>query len=312
MRIIYMGTPDFAVNTLECLAESRHDVVAVFTQPDKPQGRKQILSAPPVKEKALELGIPVYQPEKLRTLEMVELIKSLEPDIIVVAAYGQILSKDVLDAPKYGCINVHASLLPKYRGASPIQWSILNGDEETGVTIMRMDEGLDTGDIILQEKIRILPEDTADTLFERMANLGGPLALKAIEQIEAGTAIYIKQKEDEASYVKMIKKEMGEIDWSKPAEEISRLVRGLNSWPCAYTFLKDKQLKIWESKVATLSVASAVPGQIVSLEDGLVVACGEGALVLREVQLAGKKRMKAIDFARGYRDLEGTVLGREK
>ena len=310
MRIIYMGTPDLAVSSLECLAGSRHQVVAVFTQPDKPQGRKQILCAPPVKEKAVELDIPVYQPEKLRAPEVVELIKSLEPDIIVVAAYGRILSKDALNAPRYGCINVHASLLPKYRGASPIQWSIINDDEETGITIMRMDEGLDTGDIILQEKIKILPEDTADTLFERMANLGGPLALKAIDEIEAGTAIYTKQGE-EASYVKMIKKEMGEIDWSKSAEEISRLVRGLNSWPCAYTFLKDKQLKIWESQALEISDKSAVPGQILSVGEAIVVSCGEGSLALNTVQLAGKKKMRTVDFARGYRDLEGTVLGRE-
>ncbi len=310
MRIIYMGTPDFAVDTLKCLADSRHEVVAVFTQPDKPQGRKQVLSAPPVKQTALELGIPVYQPEKLREKSVVDKIIDLKPDIIVVAAYGQILSREVLDAPKYGCINVHASLLPRYRGAAPIQWSIINGDEETGITIMKMDEGLDTGDIILQERIRISEDDTADSLFDRLAVLGGPLALKAMDEIEAGTATYTKQGED-ASYVKMIKKEMGELDFNRPAVELSRLVRGLNSWPCAYSFIKDKQLKIWESKAAETAVDSAVPGQIVSCEGGLTVACGEGALVLTEVQLAGKKRMSASDFVRGYRDLEGTVLGRK-
>jgi methionyl-tRNA formyltransferase len=307
-----MGTPEFAVNTLECLIESEHEVVAVFTQPDKPQGRKQQLVMPPVKETALAHGIPVYQPVKIREPEYVERIKALEPDVIVVAAFGQILPKEILDTPRYGCINVHASLLPRYRGAAPIQWSIINGDEKTGITIMRMDVGLDTGDMILQRAVPIEADDTADTLFDKLAVMGGPMVLEVLEQLLSKTAVYQKQDEGRASHVTMIKKEMGLVDWTKPAVVLERLVRGLNSWPCAYTFLDGKQMKIWSSEVCPADTAGAVPGQILSDEQELIVATGDGALKLCELQLAGKKRMQAQDFLRGCHGLKNTVLGSMK
>lgn len=312
MRIIYMGTPDFAVDTLKELIGSRHEVTAVFTQPDKPQGRKQQLVMPPVKAAALESGIPVYQPARIREPEYVELIRSLSPDVIVVAAFGQILPADILNAPRFGCINVHASLLPRYRGSAPIQWSILNGDAETGVTIMRMDEGVDTGDIILQKRIPIAMDETADTLFDKLAAMGGPLILEVLEQLEAGTASYQKQDDTQACYVKMLKKEMGRIDWTMPAAVIERQVRGLNPWPCAYTFLDGKQLKIWSSRVCPAAAYGTVPGQVVSDGQELIVAAGDGFLEIRELQLAGKKRMQAQDFLRGCRALKNTVLGQNE
>lgn len=311
MRIIYMGTPDFAVDTLKELIESSHEVVAVFTQPDKPQGRKQQLVMPPVKETALAYNIPVYQPVKVRDPEYAELIQSLKPDVIVVAAFGQILSREILNIPPFGCINVHASLLPRYRGAAPIQWSILNGDRETGVTIMRMDVGVDTGDIILQKKLPIAPDETADTLFDKLAAMGGPLVLEVLDQLSSGTVSYQKQDEKQACHVKMLKKEMGLIDWSQPAVTLERLVRGLNSWPCAYTFLDGKQLKIWSSEVCCREAQGAVPGQVISDEDELVVATGDGCLKIRELQLAGKKRMTAQEFLRGCRNLKNTALGQD-
>lgn len=311
MRVIYMGTPDFAVNTLEQLIKSSHEVVAVFTQPDKPQGRKQQLVMPPVKRVALEHDIPVYQPVKIREPEYVELVRSLKPDVIVVAAFGQILTEDILNAPQFGCINVHASLLPRYRGASPIQWSILNGDKETGVTIMRMDVGVDTGDIILQKRLPIAPDETADTLFDKLAAMGGPLVLEVLEQLSAGTVSYRKQDEEQACHVKMLKKEMGLIEWSKSAVTLERLVRGLNSWPCAYTFLDGKQLKIWSSEVCSFETEGAVPGQVVCDHQELIIMTGDGCLKIRELQLAGKKRMQAQDFLRGYRKLKNTVLGQD-
>jgi methionyl-tRNA formyltransferase len=242
----------------------------------------------------------------------VELIRTLEPDVIVVAAFGQILPKEILDTPRFGCINVHASLLPRYRGAAPIQWSIINGDEKTGITIMRMDVGLDTGDIILQRAIPIAAEDTADTLFDKLAVMGGPMVLEVLEQLSQGTAVYQKQDEHDASHVSMIKKEMGLVDWTKSAVVLERLVRGLHSWPCAYTFLDGKQMKIWSSEVCDADTAGAAPGQILSDEQELIVATGDGALKLCELQLSGKKRMQAQDFLRGCHHLKNTVLGSMK
>ncbi len=309
MRIIYMGTPDFAVNPLKALIMSSHEVAAVFTQPDKPQGRKQQLVMPPVKKLALEYGIPVYQPERIREPEYLALIKSMKPDVIVVAAFGQIVTKEILDAPRFGCINVHASLLPRYRGASPIQWSILNGDTQTGVTIMRMNEGIDTGDIILQRTIPIGEDDTADTLFDKLSALGGPLVLEVLDQLSSGTVSYQKQDEEQACYVKMIKKEMGLMDWSKPAVVLERQVRAFNPWPCAYTFLEGKQLKIWRSQVCAPPALKAVPGQIFIKDRELAVMTGDGALKILELQLAGKKRMQGRDFLMGYRNLNNMVLG---
>ena len=327
MKIIFMGTPDFAVGTLEALVQAGYEVVLAVTQPDKPQGRKQVLVAPPVKEKALELGIPVFQPKRVREPESLRVIKDYEPELIVVAAFGQILPKELLDLPKYGCINVHASLLPKYRGAAPIQWSILNGDDVTGVTIMRMDVGLDTGDMIAKTEITIAPEDTGGTLFDRLAEAGARLCVETIPSIVDGTAVYTPQDESAATKVGMIKKQDGLIDFSRPAKEIECQVRGLNPWPSAYTSLAGKTLKIWAADMradadeadTTLAsgaassvsdITSAAPGTVVLIKkDSFGIQTGEGILVCKEVQLEGKKRMSAGDFLRGNAVAVGTVLG---
>ena len=311
MRVIYMGTPDFAINPLKSLIKSRHEVAAVFTQPDKPQGRKQEMVMPPVKRLALEEGTPVYQPDKIREQKWVELVREINPDVAVVAAFGQIIPKEILDAPRFGCINIHASLLPRYRGASPIQWSILNGDDETGITIMQMDEGIDTGDILLQKSLPIAADDTADTLFEKLSVLGGPVLLEALDKLETGSIKPKKQDEKDASYVSMIKKEMGLLCWKRDAKSLERQVRAFNSWPCAYTFLNGKQLKIWKSRVWPYEVGELSPGQVIIENDRLGVVTGKDLLEILELQLAGKKRMAASDFIKGYRNLQNAILGIE-
>lgn len=309
MRLIFMGTPDFAVGTLAALVRAGHEVVLAVTQPDKPQGRKQTLVPPPVKEKALELGIPVFQPERVREPDAIQKIKEYEPELIVVAAFGQILPKELLELPKYGCINVHASLLPKYRGAAPIQWAILNGDDVTGVTIMRMDVGLDTGDMIAKTEVVIAPEDTGGTLFDRLAEAGAHLCVETIPSIVDGTAVYTPQDERAATKVGMIKKQDGRIDFSRSAKMIEYQVRGLNPWPSAYTFLAGKTLKIWAAEVC----AGGDPGDAGKIafikKDCFGVQTGDGILVCKEVQLEGKKRMCAGDFLRGNALEPGMVLG---
>ena len=320
IRVIFMGTPDFAVGTLEALVQAGYEVALVVTQPDKPQGRKQVLVAPPVKEKALELGIPVFQPKRVREPESLRVLADYEPELIVVAAFGQILPKELLDMPKYGCINVHASLLPKYRGAAPIQWSILNGDEVTGVTIMRMDVGLDTGDMITKTEVKIAPEDTGGSLFDRLAEAGARLCVETIPSIVDGTAVYTPQDESAATKVGMISKKDGLIDFSRPAKAIECQVRGLNPWPSAYTSLAGKTLKIWAAEVCedagaidgalTSDGAPVSPGTVVFMKkDCFGVQTAEGILVCREVQLEGKKRMSAGDFLRGNAVEVGTQLG---
>lgn len=309
MRLIFMGTPDFAVGTLAALVRAGHEVVLAVTQPDKPQGRKQTLVPPPVKEKALELGIPVFQPERVREPDAIQKIKEYEPELIVVAAFGQILPKELLELPKYGCINVHASLLPKYRGAAPIQWAILNGDDVTGVTIMRMDVGLDTGDMIAKTEVVIAPEDTGGTLFDRLAEAGAHLCVETIPSIVDGTAVYTPQDVQAATKVGMIKKQDGRIDFSRSAKMIECQVRGLNPWPSAYTFLAGKTLKIWAAEVC----AGGDPGDAGKIafikKDCFGVQTGDGILVCKEVQLEGKKRMSAGDFLRGNALEPGMVLG---
>ena len=306
-----MGTPDFAVPTLEALIESRHEVVAVYTQPDREQGRGKKLIFSPVKECALAHGIPVRQPKGLKKPETVERLKSYEPDVIVVAAYGVILRTPVLQAAKYGCLNVHASLLPKYRGAAPIQWAILNGEEETGITIMQMDEGLDTGDILLQERIPIAKDETGESLFAKLSEMGGPLILQVLDQAEAGELHPIKQGETTTMYARMLDKDMGEIDFSQSAEEIERWVRGLNSWPSAYTYLNGKMLKIWKAEVVPNASADAAPGSIVAVDkSSFTVSCGQDAIRIPELQIAGKPRMGTDAFLRGNRIEPGIVLGR--
>lgn len=309
MRIIFMGTPDFAVGTLEALVEAGYEVVLAVTQPDKPQGRKQTLVAPPVKAAAQKLGIPVFQPKRVREPEALAELEKYEPELIVVAAFGQILPKELLELPRYGCINVHASLLPKYRGAAPIQWSILNGDAVTGVTIMRMDVGLDTGDMIAKAEIPIAPEDTGGTLFDKLAAAGARLCVETIPSIVDGTACYTPQDDAAATKVGQISKGDGRIDFSRSAKAIECQVRGLNPWPSAYTYLAGKTLKIWAADVCEGGEPSDA-GKVVFLKkDCFGVQTGDGILVCREVQLEGKKRMDAGAFLRGNALKEGTVLG---
>ena len=305
MRIIYMGTPDFAVKPLEALYQAGHEIVGVFTQPDKKKGRKQELTPPEVKVCAEKLGLPVFQPDSLKTDEVFSLIQSLAPDAIVVAAYGKLLPKNILDYPKLGCINIHASLLSKYRGAAPIQWAVLNGEEETGVTIMMMDEGIDTGDIIFTRSIPIEEDDTALSMFEKLSDLGASMITEAMEKIEKGEYSCTAQDEALSCYSPMIKKEMGEIDWKKPSTEIHNLVRGMYDWPIAYTKLGGKTLKIYKSNKSNLSGSA---GEIVCLSP-LTVACGEGSVEIVELQLEGKKRMDASSFLMGRKLEIGTVLG---
>ena len=304
-----MGTPDFAVGTLEAIIEAGHEVLLVVTQPDKPKGRSGALQFPPVKECAVAHGIEVFQPTKIRLEENVEFLRKYDADIFVVAAFGQILPKSILDMPKYGCINVHASLLPKYRGAAPIQWAVINGDPVTGVTIQQMDIGVDTGDIIVTKELAIAEDETGGGLFDKLAVVGAEACLEAMDQIANGTATRTPQNHEEATHVSMISKEFGTIDWNKSAVEIERLIRGLNPWPSAYTKLDGKTFKIWKACVIAEN-SGETAGCICKVEkDGLKVQTGEGVLSLVEVQLEGKKRMEIGAFLRGYQVAEGTLLG---
>ncbi|MBQ8280545.1 MAG: methionyl-tRNA formyltransferase [Roseburia sp.] len=309
MKVIFMGTPDFAVGTLEAIIEAGHEVVLVVTQPDKPKGRSGALQFPPVKECAVAHGIEVFQPTKIRLEENVEFLRKYEADIFVVAAFGQILPKSILDMPKHGCINVHASLLPKYRGAAPIQWAVINGDPVTGVTIQQMDIGVDTGDIILTKELAIAEDETGGGLFDKLAVVGAEACLEALEQIANGTATRTPQNHDEATHVSMISKEFGNIDWNKSVVEIERLIRGLNPWPSAYTKLDGKTFKIWKAKVVSEEMADAA-GRVIRVDKGVMeVQTGKGVLSLLEVQLEGKKRMEVDAFLRGYQVEQGSVLG---
>ena len=305
MRVVFMGTPDFSVPALERIA-TEHEVVAVVTQKDKPKGRGMSVSYTPVKESALKLNIPVLQPDTVKEESFVEELRELNPDVIVVIAFGQILSNDILTLPKYGCINVHASLLPKYRGAAPIQWAVIDGEEKSGVCTMKMDEGLDTGDIIDVDEITLDPKETGGSLFDKLAKLGGELILKTLQNLEFGKATFIKQDDSKSTYAKKMTKELGHIDFTKDAESIERLIRGLNPWPSAFTYLDGKVMKIWDADVVD---AGGVPGTVISEEkDSFVIATGSKALKVNELQLEGKKRMKASDFLNG-RSIEGSKLG---
>lgn len=308
MRVLFMGTPEFAVPTLESLIGA-HDVIGVFTQPDKPKGRGKAMAFPPVKEKALEHDIPVYQPVKVREESVANDIREMNPDAIVVVAFGQILPESILNIPKYGCINVHASLLPKYRGAAPMQWSIIDGETETGITTMYMAKGLDTGDMILKAKITMDPKETGETLHDKLSVLGGPLIIETLKQLEAGTAPRIKQDDSLSCYASMLDKELGCIDWSKDAASIERLIRGLNSWPSAYTFWNGKTLKIWNSDVVPYEGEEENGTVIAKDKLSFTVKCGENALKILEVQLQGKKRMAAQAFLVGNQVETGMRLG---
>ena len=299
MKIVFMGTPDFSVNALENIVKAGHDVVGVITQPDKPKGRGGKMQYTPVKEKALELGLDVYQPQRVKETEFIEKLKEMNPDAIVVIAFGQILPKAILDMPKYGCINVHASLLPKYRGAAPIQWSVIDGEKETGVTTMYMNEGLDTGDIIDKVVVPIDKKETGGSLFDKLAIEGGKLILKTLIELENGTAVRTPQDDSKSNYAGMMNKQLGKIDFNKSANEIERLIRGLNPWPSAYTKMDGKTLKIWDADVDDSENDSA-PGTINEVgKDFIRVATGKGSLKILELQLEGKKRMKTRDFLNG-------------
>ena len=312
MDIIFMGTPDFAVPVLETLtASEKHHVKAVITQPDKARGRSGKLIFTPVKEAALAHDIPVYTPEKVKDPAFVEQIKQISCDIIVVVAFGQILSKEILEYPAYGCVNVHASLLPRWRGAAPIQWSILAGDEKTGVTIMQMDVGLDTGDMLAKTEIPLDGTETGESLFEKLSVLGGPLLLETLDKIQEGTVQPEKQKEEDSTYAKMLTRDMGELDFTKDALSLERTIRGLNSWPSAYTYYAGKMLKIWGAKVVE-EEGNAVPGEVVKIQkDGFFIQTGKGLLKAEQVQLEGKKKMSAGDFLRGIQMQPGEKLGKE-
>lgn len=308
MNILFMGTPDFSVPTLEHCLKAGHTILAVVTQPDKPKGRGREMACPAVKEAALQHGLTVLQPKKVRYPEVIETLKEFQPDVIVVVAFGQILPKEVLEIPKICCVNVHASLLPKFRGAAPIQWAIIEGEKETGVTTMRMDEGLDTGDMILKTVVPIEQEETGGSLFEKLSVEGAKLCVKTLQALENQTAVFEKQDETKASHVKMLKKEFGHIDWSKSAVEMEHLIRGLNPWPSAFTKWQGKTLKIWkayvieENKNVDYGIVTAVE------KDCLCIQTGNGQLAITELQLEGKKRMPVESFLRGYTILEGSAF----
>jgi methionyl-tRNA formyltransferase len=305
-----MGTPDFSVPALKALVEAGHDVVAVVTQPDKPKGRGKEVQMPPVKEQALEYNIPVYQPVKARDPEFVKFLSDLAPDAMVVAAFGQLLPKSILDIPKYGCINIHASLLPKYRGASPIQYAVINGEKESGITTMVMAEALDTGDMLDQAKVTLDSKETGGSLHEKLSQIGGTLIIKTLNKLEDKTAVRIPQDESKFTYVGMIRKTMGDIDWSMEADVIERLIRGLNPWPSAYTGWNGKVIKIWEADVIDKEYAGAFGEVVEAGKDYLVVKTGKGGLSIKELQMQGKKRMDIGAFLRGYQIAEGTVFER--
>lgn len=306
MRVIFMGTPEFSVPCLEHLSEA-HNVVAVFTQPDRPKGRGKQMAMPPVKKFALQKGIKVYQPLKIKTGEMTELIASLSPDVIIVIAYGQIISQEILDIPEYGCINVHASLLPVLRGASPINMAIVRGLNETGVTTMQMDKGLDTGDMLLKQVVEIDHEMTAGELHDRLMHLSADLLKNTLEQIDS--IIPQKQDDSQASYAPILNKEMAQIDWTQSAQDIHNLIRGFNPWPVAFSSLGDKRLKIYRSSIENKESKEFKPGEILSLSsDGMIVQTGRGLLNLMEIQLPGKKRITSAAFAAGHKLPEGAFL----
>ena len=322
MRVVFMGTPDFAVPVLEALIGA-HQVVGVVTQPDKRKGRGKAVQFSPVKKTALAHGIPVWQPARVREESFLDQLEGLAPDVIVVAAFGQILPERILQLPPYGCINVHASLLPKYRGAAPIQWAVINGEKETGITIMYMEKGLDTGDMIKKAAVSIAPKETGESLHDKLAALGGPLLLEALSELEEGRADRQPQKEEDSSYARMLTKDLGKIDWTREAAYIERLVRGLNSWPSAYTSLGGKTLKLWDTDVASREeaglpddfreegpAARMAPGTVAAVtKKAIYVITGENLLRINEVQLQGKKRMPVSAFLLGCHVEPGTVLG---
>lgn len=324
MRVIFMGTPDFSVGTLEALIAAGHDVCLAVTQPDKPKGRGGKMQYTPVKEKALFYDIPVYQPKRVRDPECVEELRKYKADVIVVIAFGQILPKSILELTPYGCINVHASLLPKYRGAAPIQWAVIDGESVSGVTTMQMDEGLDTGDMIMKTEVPIAADETGESLHDKLAAAGAALCVKTLKALEDGTAVHEKQGESPTAYAKMLTKELGNIDWTQPAVNIERLIRGLNSWPGTYSHWNGKVMKIWRAEAHTAEEGAkyaqdtaggeepAQPGTVLSVgKNDFTVQTGDGVLRILEVQMPGKKRMETGAFLRGNTMEPGDVLTQE-
>lgn len=322
MRIVFMGTPDFAAAPLEAIIKSgKHQVTAVITQPDKPKGRGKAVQFPPVKEKALEYEIPVWQPANVNTPEMLAVLKEQDPDCIVVAAFGQLLKKEILGFPQYGCINIHASLLPKLRGAAPIQWAVIQGDEKAGVTTMWMNEGLDTGDMLLKKEVLLEEKETGGSLFDKLSLCGCDLILETLDALEQGKAVRIPQT-GESTYAKILTKELGNIDWNRPAEEIERLIRGLNPWPSAYSYLNGKMVKIWAANVQKITPvyedasrvqeAAANPGTLILCnKHSAAVSCKDSWLEIGELQVQGKKRMTADAWLRGVKWEPGMRFQRE-
>ncbi|MCI8639442.1 MAG: methionyl-tRNA formyltransferase [Coprococcus sp.] len=312
MKIIFMGTPDFSVGVLEALVTAGHEVVLAVTQPDKPKGRGKDMQMTPVKECALRHHIPVFQPRRVREAACVEELRSYNADVCVVVAFGQILPKEILEMTPYGCVNVHASLLPKYRGAAPIQWAVIDGEEVSGVTTMQMDEGIDTGDILEMEEIRLDQKETGGSLHDKLSQAGAKLCVHTLAELEAGRIVPKKQGESPTEYAKMLKKEMGEIDWTRSAGEIERLVRGLSPWPSAYTVWNEKMMKIWEADCHPQgTVKEAEPGTVVEVtKESFKIQTGSGLLAVTALQIPGKKRMDAGAFLRGYLVRTGECLGR--
>ena len=309
MKVIFMGTPDFSVGTLEALVNAGHEVVLAVTQPDKPKGRGKEMQFTPVKECAVKYNIPVYQPKKVREPECIEELRKYQADIMVVVAFGQILPKEILEMCAYGCVNVHASLLPKYRGAAPIQWSIIDGEEVTGVTTMQMDEGLDTGDILLKTEIPMDQAETGGSLHDKLADEGAKLCIETLKALEEKTVTPIPQGETTTAYARMLDKQLGNINWNQDAKAIERLIRGLSPWPSAYTNWNEKVMKIWEAEVLE-GTSDSAPGTIIKVEkDAFYVQTGNGFLKICELQIPGKKRMDAGAFMRGYQIKEGEILG---
>ncbi len=309
MRLVYLGTPRFAVPTLERIVEAGHQVVAVVTQPDRPRGRGQQVAPPPVKEAALLLGLPLYQPERVRRPEAVEFLRGLKAEAMVVVGYGQIIPQVVIDLAPLGIINVHASLLPKYRGAGPIQWAIVKGETRTGVTTMRIDAGLDTGDMLLKRETGIGEDENAIELGERLSVMGADLLVETLQGLAAGTIVPEKQDNAQATLAPLLKKEDGLIDWTRPAWDIHNQVRGLQPWPGAHTTFRGQPLQVWQTKL--LATSSTTPGSLISIKP-LIVSCGSSGLELLEVQQQGRKRMSGADFANGQRLSENEILGESR
>lgn len=310
MKTVFMGTPDFAVPSLRVVAENT-DLALVVTQPDRPQGRGHRLKPPAVKEEAQKYGLKVIQPEKLKgNQEFLNMLKDVKPDLIVVVAYGKILRKEVLDLPVYGCINVHASLLPKYRGAAPINWAIINGEKETGITTMLMDTGLDTGDILLQEPIKIEDEDTAGTLHDKLKELGAKVLYNTLKMIESGKIKRIPQDSSKSTYAPPLDKSTGLINWNKSARDIFNLIRGTNPWPGAFSYYGGRLLKIWKAQVVNC-MRNGQPGEVIMADEksGLVVCCGEGCISIQEIQEPNSKRMSYMEYLRGHSIKEGKLFG---